>query len=64
MDIAAVKKRLHQKVEELEAEIARHEASLRRGTRSGVGDVFDRIVSAEGSDEQLRHADSASRTTR
>lgn len=61
MDIAAIKKRLQTKEQDLEADIARHEAEARDAARPEVQDQMDQVVSSQDSEGQFHQADLESR---
>lgn len=57
MNIAAFKKRLQKKEQELQAEIGQHEAEARSDPRPDVQDQVDGAVSSYDSEAQFRQAD-------
>jgi DnaK suppressor protein len=57
VDIAAFKKRLQRKEQDLQADIARHEAEARDDARPEVHDQMDQVTSSEDSEGQLRQTD-------
>ena len=58
MNFSDFRKRLQEKEQELLADMAQHEAEARKSSGPDVGDLMDRVVSSEDTEEQFQQATS------